>query len=79
MTNGPPNDLLHHHFSADEFYILPIMVVATLGHLLILFLAMWSAVHLKTRQLFHTTYKLFLVSVLLYVSNVLKGVNDLRK
>jgi uncharacterized membrane protein YhaH (DUF805 family) len=68
MTNGPKYDILHHHFSADEFYLLPIMIVASGVHLIILFLTIWSAIVLKARQLFHATYKMFLILVLLHVS-----------
>ena len=68
MTNGPKGDLLHYHFSADEMYILPILLVAFIEHFVVLFLAIWSAVVLRARQLLHATYKLFLFSVLLHVS-----------
>ena len=27
MSNGPESDVLHYHFSADEFYLLPILLV----------------------------------------------------
>ncbi len=68
MTNGPQGDLLHRHFSADEFYLLPIMLVAASIHLIVLFMTIWSAVVLKARQLFHATYKMFLTLVFLHVS-----------
>ena len=68
MTNGRKGDFLHYHFSADEFYILPILVVAFVEHLVLLFLSVWSAVVLKMRQLLHATYKLFMLSVFLHVS-----------
>ena len=70
MTNGEDGDFLHYHFSADEFYILPILVVAFLEHLVLLFLAIWSAVVLRMRQLLHATYKLFLLAVLLHTVGV---------
>ena len=69
LTNGPKGDLLHHHFSADEFYLLPILIVAMLIHFLILGVTILFAVTLKSRQLFHSTYKLFLLAVSLHVSN----------
>ena len=28
LTNGEPWDFFHYHFSADEFYILPILMVS---------------------------------------------------
>ena len=30
LTNGDPWDFFHYHFSADEFYILPILMVKTI-------------------------------------------------
>ena len=68
MTNGRKGDILHYHFSADEFYILPILVVAFFEHLVVFFLSSWSAVVLKGRQLLHATYKIYLLSVILHVS-----------
>ena len=68
MTNGPRTDLIHHHFSADEFYILPILIVAAILQMSILFMSIWSAIVLKSRQLLHATYKLFLTLVFLHVS-----------
>ncbi len=68
MTNGEEGDLLHHHFSADEFYILPILIICLIEHLVLLGLSVWSAVLLKMRQLLHVTYKLFMLSVFLHVS-----------
>lgn len=68
MTNGRKGDLLHYHFSADEMYILPILIVAFFEHLVVLFLAIWSAITLKSRQLLHSTYKLFMFSVFVHVS-----------
>ena len=68
MTNGPGNDILHHHFSADEFYLLPILFVAAILHMSLLFMSIWSAVVLKSRQLLHATYKLFLTLIFLHVS-----------
>ena len=75
MTNGPDNDILHHHFSADEFYLLPILLTATVIHLIILFMTIWSAIVLKARHLFHATYKLFLTLVLTHVSKKQCGFN----
>ena len=68
MTNGKSYDYFHYHFSADEFYILPILMVASALHLFLLFTTTWFAIALKTRQLFHVTYKLFLITVFLHVS-----------
>ena len=73
MTNGAKQDLLHHHFSADEFYLLPILLVAAGIHMIVLFMTIWSAVVLKARQLFHATYKMFLIIVFMHVSRSKSG------
>ncbi|KAJ4444911.1 hypothetical protein ANN_06710, partial [Periplaneta americana] len=65
MTNGPPGDYWHEHFSADEFYILPNLLASCVAYLLMILAIIMCTVELKSRQLFHTTYKLFVVSVLL--------------
>ena len=72
MTNGPKHDILHHHFSADEFYLLPILLTAALIQMLILFMSIWCAIVLKTRHLLHATYKLYLLIVSLHVSDRLE-------
>ena len=69
MTNGPKTDILHHHYSADEFYLLPILLTATCIHMFILFMTIWSSIILKARHLFHATYKLFLITVFIHVNN----------
>ena len=75
LTNSKHSwDYLHYHFSADEFYILPILIVASGLHLFLLFTTTWFAIALKTRQLFHVTYKLFLITVLLHVSLIQKKI-----
>jgi len=70
MSNGAKGDFLHYHFSADEFYILPILMVATLLQFAILLITFFFAVNLKSRQLFHATYKMFLAVVLLHCIGV---------
>jgi len=66
MTNGPRGDILHYHYSADEFYIMPVLMVATLVQFLIVFMTIWFAINLKSRQLYHSTYKLLLAAVFLH-------------
>ncbi|XP_068083223.1 transmembrane protein 145 [Anabrus simplex] len=63
MTNGPPGDFWHHHFSADELYILPILIAFLLAYICIIIAIVICTVELKERQLYHTTYKLFVVAV----------------
>ncbi|KAK7069098.1 hypothetical protein SK128_011323, partial [Halocaridina rubra] len=72
MTNG--FDYWTKHFSADEFYILQTNLVAMILQLGVLFLSLLAAVfffpdtaELKSRQLFHTTYRLYLSSVIIQI------------
>ena len=87
MTNGREGDILHYHFSADQFYILPILIVALAQHLALFFLSIWSAVVLKGRQLLHSTYKIFMFAIFLQVTPdifwiytaVIKVMNSIQK
>ncbi|PNF18018.1 hypothetical protein B7P43_G12644 [Cryptotermes secundus] len=74
MTNGPPGDYWHEHFSADEFYILPNLMASCIAYLLMILAIVMCTVELKARQLFHMTYKLFVASVLLQeLGNILQS------
>ncbi|XP_050416029.1 transmembrane protein 145 [Patella vulgata] len=64
MTNG--GGLLTYEYSADEFYILPVDIAFLLAYLIMLALSIVCASFLQKRQLFHTTYKMYLVSVSLW-------------
>nr|XP_027223701.1 transmembrane protein 145-like [Penaeus vannamei] len=68
MTNG--YDYWHKHFSADEFYILRTDLTALILQLGILFLSLLAASELKNRQLFHSTYRLYMTAVVLQVSGL---------
>ncbi|XP_026322571.1 uncharacterized protein LOC113232148 [Hyposmocoma kahamanoa] len=63
MTNGPDGDFWHEHFSADEFYVLPILLSYTLAYVIVMIAVVMSSVELKSRHLLHSTYKLFLISI----------------
>ena len=71
LTNGETWDYLHYHYSADEFYILPILAAYLSLHLLVLCVTFSHAVQLKSRQLLHTTFKLFWFSVSVFCSPIL--------
>ncbi|KAK8719339.1 hypothetical protein OTU49_014100 [Cherax quadricarinatus] len=62
MTNG--YSYWFKHFSADEFYILRTDITALALQLGVLFLSLLASAELKSRQLFHTTYRLYLVSLM---------------
>ncbi|KAG8325686.1 hypothetical protein J6590_060724 [Homalodisca vitripennis] len=65
MTNGAPGDYWHEHFSADEFYIMPLLMGFSMLYILVILAAVVCCKELKTRQLLHSTYKLFFCSVVL--------------
>ncbi|KAL1139755.1 hypothetical protein AAG570_006732, partial [Ranatra chinensis] len=65
MTNGPSGDYWHEHFSADEFYILPVLTAFGFVYVLLILAVAVCSMELKSRQLLHSTYKLFAASVYL--------------
>ncbi|XP_076058187.1 uncharacterized protein LOC143035254 [Oratosquilla oratoria] len=68
MTNGKL--FWYKHFSADEFYILRTNLTALGLHMGLLFLSLLAAAELKNRQLFHTTYRLFMCAMVLHISSI---------
>ncbi|KAL3271263.1 hypothetical protein HHI36_021754 [Cryptolaemus montrouzieri] len=71
MTNGPPGDYWHEHLSADEFYILPILTAFSIGYTILLLGIIVCAIELKSRQLLHTTYRIFFFSVVLQLFGIM--------
>ncbi|CAK1546479.1 unnamed protein product [Leptosia nina] len=71
MTNGPDGDFWHKHFSADEFYVLPILLSYTFAYIIVMIAVVMCSVELRTRHLLHSTYKLFLISIVVQHSGVL--------
>ncbi|XP_053679218.1 transmembrane protein 145-like [Anopheles nili] len=71
MTNGPPGDFWHEHFSADEMFIPPILLAESIAYSMLLLAVFICAVELKARHLYHCTYRLFTLSVLLQWFGVL--------
>nr|CAI5836657.1 unnamed protein product [Callosobruchus analis] len=71
MTNGGPGDFWHEHFSADEFYILPVLVAFTIAYSFLMLAIVICSVELKSRQLLHSTYKIFVLSVILQLFGIL--------
>ncbi|KAK7471682.1 hypothetical protein BaRGS_00035655 [Batillaria attramentaria] len=66
MMNGPPSDFLRHELSADEFYILPVDIAFFLVYLILVTLSIVCAVFLRNKQMFHTTYKMYMVAISLW-------------
>ncbi|XP_058833106.1 transmembrane protein 145-like [Topomyia yanbarensis] len=71
MTNGALGDFWHEHFSADEMYIPPLLLIESISYTLLLLAVFLCAIELKTRHLYHCTYRLFALSVLLQWFGVL--------
>ncbi|CRL08386.1 CLUMA_CG021397, isoform A [Clunio marinus] len=76
MTNGPPGDFWHEHFSADEmckFHLnIPPIIMAEIILYTFLLLAIFACgIELKTRHLYHCTYRLYTFSAILHWSGVL--------
>ena len=63
MLNGL-DDPLNMHFSCDETWILQADIMFIIINLLMGVATVWFARRLKTQQLFHTTFKLFIASLL---------------
>ncbi|XP_014228558.2 transmembrane protein 145-like [Trichogramma pretiosum] len=64
LTNAEPGNFWREHFSADEFYILPELIVGSAFYVVLFGLSIYVAAQLKTRRLLHVTYKLFMMSLL---------------
>nr|XP_022906851.1 transmembrane protein 145-like [Onthophagus taurus] len=71
MTNGPPGDYWHEQFSADEFYILPVLMAFTIAYTMLILAIVICSIELKSRQLLHATYKLFSFSVIVQYFGIL--------
>ncbi|KAG5677803.1 hypothetical protein PVAND_007531 [Polypedilum vanderplanki] len=69
MTNGI--GFWNEHFSADEMYIPPVLLVEILCYTFLLLTIFLCGLELKTRQLYHCTYRLFTLSAVLHWSGVL--------
>ncbi|KAI0227168.1 Transmembrane protein 145 [Lamellibrachia satsuma] len=67
MTNAPEGQTFFRQFSADEFYILQTDIGFLVAMFCIFLLSCYVGVILRSRQLFHTTYKMYIVSLTLEV------------
>ncbi|KAK7868393.1 hypothetical protein R5R35_013680 [Gryllus longicercus] len=70
MTNGNEGDFWHEHFSADELYILPILMSFFVAYVFLLVAVGFCTVELKSRKMYHATYKLFVASVVLQETGI---------
>ncbi|RZC37360.1 transmembrane protein 145 [Asbolus verrucosus] len=71
MTNGPPGDYWHEQFSADEFYILPVLMAFSVAYSFLMLATIMCTIELKSRQLLHTSYKIFVVSAIFQLFGII--------
>ncbi|XP_041373427.1 transmembrane protein 145-like [Gigantopelta aegis] len=71
LTNTEPHEKLYYEFSADEFNILPTDIAFCLLQLIICAVSIIFASMLKKRQLFHTTFKMFIVAAFLWLLHII--------
>ncbi|XP_050456527.1 transmembrane protein 145-like [Cataglyphis hispanica] len=64
LTNAPIGTFWKEHFSADEFYILPLLIATACIYVIVTTLSFYTALRLRSRRLLHISYKLFIISVL---------------
>ncbi|XP_011310566.1 transmembrane protein 145-like [Fopius arisanus] len=70
LTNGSPGSFWREHFSADEFYILPILIAAGSIYIILLCLSIYIAVQLRQRRLLHVTYRLYIASIVFQLAGL---------
>ncbi|XP_011865995.1 PREDICTED: transmembrane protein 145-like isoform X2 [Vollenhovia emeryi] len=64
LTNAPTGAFWKEHFSADEFYILPLLIPTVCMYMIFAVLSFYIALQLRSRRLLHISYKLFMASLL---------------
>ncbi|XP_012232288.1 transmembrane protein 145-like [Linepithema humile] len=64
LTNAPAGSFWKEHFSADEFYILPLLIATASIYVILVTLSFYVALQLRSRRLLHISYKLFMASLL---------------
>ncbi|KYQ48618.1 hypothetical protein ALC60_12333 [Trachymyrmex zeteki] len=64
LTNALPGTFWKEHFSADEFYILPLLIPTACLYTIFIVLSLYIALQLRSRRLLHISYKLFIASLM---------------
>ncbi|XP_076621963.1 transmembrane protein 145 isoform X2 [Colletes latitarsis] len=71
LTNAPHGSFWREHFSADEFYILPELIVISFIYVILVILSLYIAMQLRARRLLHVSYKIFVTSLLCQLVGIL--------
>ncbi|XP_020297772.1 transmembrane protein 145-like isoform X2 [Pseudomyrmex gracilis] len=71
LTNAPSGTFWKEHFSADEFYILPLLIATACIYVILVTLSFYIALQLRARRLLHISYKMFVASLLCQLLGVL--------
>ncbi|KAJ8687751.1 hypothetical protein QAD02_023545 [Eretmocerus hayati] len=71
LTNAETGSFWRQHFSADEFYILPEILIGACIYIILLGFSINIAFELRSRKLLHVTYKMFMVSLLTQLCGLL--------
>ncbi|CAG5096211.1 Similar to tmem145: Transmembrane protein 145 (Xenopus laevis) [Cotesia congregata] len=64
LTNGESGSFWREHFSADEFWLLPLLIGAESAYILLVSYSLYVSFQLRERRLLHVTYKLFMISLI---------------
>ncbi|KAI6176859.1 Transmembrane protein [Aphelenchoides bicaudatus] len=70
MTNAQPSNRWFFHFSFDEFYVLPLSILFLVIELIILIITVVFTYLLRSRNMFHPTFKVYLNSVIIDFSGL---------
>ncbi|XP_076683331.1 transmembrane protein 145 [Andrena cerasifolii] len=71
LTNAAPGHFWKEHFSADEFYILPELIIIACIYVILVILSFYVAMQLRARRLLHVTYKIFMSSLICQLGGIL--------
>ncbi|CAI9737542.1 145-like isoform X1 [Octopus vulgaris] len=67
LTNGNLGDYFHRELSADQFTILEVDIAFLIFFVILACVAVVFSIILRNRQLYHSTYKMFIFSIMMYI------------
>ncbi|XP_044007748.1 transmembrane protein 145-like isoform X2 [Aphidius gifuensis] len=74
MTNGPPGSFWKEHYSADEFYTLPLFIIAGIAYSVLVITSIYMANELRLRRLLHSTFRLYMISMVCQFIGICCGI-----